>query len=318
MNIALIGYGNVGRALARLLKRKRRDFPFRITGIHTARHGTAVNARGLPLEPPFGPAAPSAGDFLDAARADVAVELTTLNPSTGEPAISHIRAAFARGMHVVTANKGPIAHAYAELRDEGAARGLAFRFESTVMDGAPVFNMVRAALPAVEVLGFTGVLNSTSKIVVEAMERGGTLEDGLETARRLGIAEADASFDLEGWDSAAKTAALANVLMDARATPLQVSTRGLTRLTPERVRRLAVEGKTVRLVSRARRTAAGVTLRVRAEVLAKDDILASVRGTSNLLLLHTDLMGAIGTVSVNPGVEQTAYGVFSDLVSILR
>ena len=318
MNIALIGYGNVGRALARLLKRKRRDFPFRITGIHTARHGTAVNARGLPLEPPFGPAAPSAGDFLDAARADAAVEITTLNPSTGEPAISHIRAAFARGMHVVTANKGPIAHAYAELRDEAARRGVVFRFESTVMDGAPVFNMVRAALPAVQVLGFTGVLNSTSKIVVEAMELGGTLEEGVEAARRLGIAEADAAFDLEGWDSAAKTAALANVLMDACTSPLQVPTRGIMRLTPERVRRLAAESKTVRLVSRARRTAAGVALRVRAEVLAKDDILASVHGTSNLLLLHTDLMGTVGTVSIDPGVEQTAYGVFSDLVSILR
>ena len=318
MNIALIGYGNVGRALARLLKRKRRDFPFRITGIHTARHGTAVNARGLPLDPPFGPAAPSAGDFLDAARADAAVEITTLNPSTGEPAISHIRAAFSRGMHVVTANKGPVAHAYAELRDEAARRGVAFRFESTVMDGAPVFNMVRAALPAVRVLGFTGVLNSTSKIAVETMERGGTLAEGVETARRLGIAEADASFDLEGWDSAAKTAALANVLMNACTNPLQVSTRGIMRLTPERVRRLAAEGKTVRLVSRARRTTGGITLRVRAEVLAKDDILASVHGTSNLLLLHTDLMGTVGTVSIDPGVEQTAYGVFSDLVSILR
>ncbi len=317
MNIALIGYGNVGRALARLVKRKRRDFPIRITGIHTARHGTAVNARGLPLEPPFGPAAGSVGEFLDAARADAAVEITTLNPSTGEPAIAHIRAAFARGMHAVTANKGPIAHAYAELRDEAARRGVAFRFESTVMDGAPVFNMVRAALPGVQVLGFTGVLNSTSKIVVEAMERGGTLEEGVERARRMGIAEADASFDLEGWDSAAKTAALANVLMDAGATPLQVATRGILRLTPERVRRLAAEGKTVRLVSRARRTPAGITLRVRAEVLAKDDILAAVHGTSNLLLLHTDLMGTVGTVSISPGVEQTAYGVFSDLVSIL-
>ena len=318
MNLALIGYGNVGRALARLLKRQRAAYPFRITGLHTARHGTAVSARGLPPEPEFGPRAASAEEFLDAAQADVAVELTTLNPATGEPAISHIRAAFARGMHVVTANKGPIAHCYAELAAEAARRGLLFGFESTVMDGAPVFNMAARCLPAVRVTGFTGVLNSTSKLVVEAMEEGGTLEEGLETARRLGVAEADASFDLEGWDSAAKTAALANVFLDARTTPMAVSTRGIARLTPERVRALARAGKTVRLVSRARRTATGASLRVRAEVLPRGDVLASLPGTSNLLLLHTDLMGTVGTVSIAPGVEQTAYGVFSDLVHIAR
>ncbi|HZT31894.1 MAG TPA: hypothetical protein VFA33_18540 [Bryobacteraceae bacterium] len=314
----LIGYGNVGRALARLLAQKRAEFAFQITGIHTARHGTAVSPQGLPVEPEFGPPAGSIGEFLDAAQADVAAELTTLNPATGEPAISHIRAAFARGLHVVTANKGPIAHAYADLRDEAARRRLEFRFESTVMDGAPVFNLVRHNLPGVRVLGFTGVLNSTSKLVVDAMEQGGTFEDGLVLARRLGVAEADASFDVEGWDSAAKTAALANVLLDARTTPQAVSTRGITRLTPERVRALASDGKTVRLVSRARRSQAGLGLRVRAEVLPKTDLLACVHGTSNLLLLHTDLMGTIGTISVSPGVEQTAYGVFSDLVDLAR
>ena len=308
----------MGRALARLVKRRRTEFPFRITGIHTARHGTAVAARGLATDPSFGAAAPCIEAFLDAAAADVAVELTPLQPATGQPAIDHIRAAFARGMHVVTANKGPLAHCYAGLREEAAGRNLRFRFESTVMDGAPVFNMVRHCLPAVKVLGFTGVLNSTSKIVVETMERGGTLEEGVRAAQQMGIAEADATFDLEGWDSAAKTAALANVLMDARTNPLAVSTRGITRLTPERVQDLAGAGKTVRLVSRARRAGDSVSLRVRAEVLPKTDILAAVTGTSNLLLLHTDLMGTVGTVSIQPGVEQTAYGVFSDLVDVLR
>src|ERR1051325_4179150 len=141
MKLALIGYGNVGRALARLLRQKRREFAFPITGIHTLRHGTAVDARGLSPDPKMGPRAASIEEFLDAAGAQAAVELTTLNPSTGEPAIAHIRAAFARRMHVVTANKGPIAHAYAALRDEAAGAGVRFRFESAVMDGAPIFNL---------------------------------------------------------------------------------------------------------------------------------------------------------------------------------
>ena len=315
--LALIGYGSVARALAPLLRAQHARFPFRITGVHT-RHGTVVSPCGVPADPAFGPAAASIEEFLDAAHADVAVELTALNPATGEPAISHIRAAFARGMHVVTANKGPIAHAYADLRDMAERQHVQFRFESTVMDGAPVFNLVRYNLPAVRVLGFTGALNSTSKLVIEAMERGGSFEDGLALARKLGVAEADSSFDVEGWDSAAKTAALANVLMDARTTPQAVSTRGIARLTPERIAELSRAGKTVRLISRARRNARGITLRVRAEVLDKADVLACVQGTSNVLLLHTDLMGTIGTVSISPGVEQTAYGVFADLVDVVR
>src|SRR5213078_685684 len=125
----------------------------------------------------------SVESFLDGAGADVAVELTTLNPTTGEPAIGHIRAAFARGMHVVTANKGPIAHAYAALREEAEQADVGFRFESSVMDGAPVFNLWRHTMPGVKVLGFAGVLNSTSKIVIEMMERGGSFDEGLAAAR---------------------------------------------------------------------------------------------------------------------------------------
>lgn len=319
LRLALIGYGNVGRAFARLLHRKSGAYPFRITGIHTARHGTAIDPRGLAPEPAFGPGVSTVDDFLARSQAEVALEITTLNPASGEPAISHIRAAFARGIHVVTANKGPIAHAYAALRAEAAAAGAEFRFESTCMDGAPVFNMVRNNLPGVEILGFTGVLNSTSKVVIAALRRGLTIEDGVVEARRMGIAEADASFDTDGWDSAAKTAALANVLMSAGTTPLEVDRKGIGRLTPERMAELGAKRKTVALVSRARRAPDGAAkLRVRAEVLDDTDILASLSGTSNMLLLHTDLMGTVGTVSLDPTVEQTAYGLFSDVVDIAR
>jgi homoserine dehydrogenase len=321
MKLAIVGWGNVGRALGRLLRDKRREFPFRITGIHTLRHGTAVDREGLSWEAieaaEFGPRLGTIDEFLDASSAECMVELTTLNPATGEPAIAHIRAGFARGMHVVSANKGPIAHAYAALSEQAREAGVGFRFESSVMDGAPVFNLWRHTMPGVKVRGFAGVLNSTSKVVIETMERGGSFEDGLAEARAMGITEADGAYDVEGWDSAAKTAALANVLLDARTTPQAVSVRGITRLTPERVREIARDGKTVRLVSRGKRTGNEIKLRVRAEVLDRCDLLAATPGTSNLILFDTDLMGTFGTVSINPGVDQTAYGVFSDLVSLV-
>jgi homoserine dehydrogenase len=318
MRLALIGYGNVGRAFARLLESQRKVFPFRIVAIHTMRRGSVIDTRGLPVDPVFGPRLASAEEFLERARAEVMIELTTLNPATGEPAISHIRAAFARSMHVITANKGPIAHAYASLSAEAARACVQFRFESTVMDGAPVFSLVRNNLPACRIQGFRGVLNSTTNVVIESLRAGRTMEEGIEEARRIGITEADASYDIDGWDAAAKTAALANVLMNASATPLDVDRRGIGRLTPERLLGLKEQGKTIRLVSRARTTPAGVKLRVRAEVLDEADVLASARRTSSLLLLETDLMGTLGMFEVDPGVEQTAYGVFSDLVDIAR
>lgn len=313
-----MGYGAVGQAVAGLLERYRQRFPFRIVAIHTARHGTAYDPGGLPAAPVFGPAAASVREFLERAKAEVMVEVTPLNPATGEPAISHIRTALELGMHVVTANKGPVAHAYASLEEEARRAGVQFRFEPAVLDGTPVFRLVRHTLPGVRILGFTGVLNSTTTVVIEAMRQGRTMEEGVEAARRMGIAEADASYDLDGWDAAAKTAALANVLMQARTTPFAVDTKGIRRLTPERLADLAAKGKTVRLVSRARRTGSALRLRVRAEVLPETDILAAVHGTSNLLLLHTDLAGTIGTLSVNPGVEQTAYGILSDVAEIAR
>ncbi|MDQ2777450.1 MAG: homoserine dehydrogenase [Acidobacteriota bacterium] len=318
MRTALIGYGNVAKAFARLLFDQRSVYPFRIVGIHT-RRGTAYDSRGLALEPTFGEPAISLNEFLDRASPEVVIEITTLNPESGEPAISHIRSAFARGIHVITANKGPIAHAYSSLCDEAKRAQVEFRFESTVMDGAPVFNQFRNNLPGVKVLGFTGVLNSTSKVAVAAMQRGLTMQDGIREAQSMGIAEVDAFYDIDGWDSAAKTAAIANVLMDARTTPPRVVRSGLRDLTTEQAVEYARTGQSVLLVSRAKRSEDGsLQLSVQPEVIPETDLLATARGSSNLLLFHTDLMGTIGTVSVNPGVEQTAYGLFSDLVDIAR
>ncbi len=308
----------MGRAFARLLEAQRKVYPFRIVAAHTLRKGSAFDQRGLPVDVAFGPRCSSIDEFLDRARPDIVVEITTLNPETGEPAISHIRAAFARSMHVVTANKGPIAHAYATLTEEARRARVEFRFESTVMDGAPVFNLVRNNLPGCKVLGFTGVVNSTTNVVIEALRKGRTLAEGIEDAQKIGIAEADASYDIDGWDAAAKAAALANVLLNARLTPLDVERRGIGKLTPEKLAEVKSQGKTIRLVARARVVDGAVKLRVRAEVLDESDILASVHGTSNLLLLETDLMGTVGTIEINPGVEQTAYGVFSDVIDIAK
>lgn len=318
----MIGYGNVGRAFARLLASKRTVYPFRIVAI-LRRSGAVFDQRGLPIDPEFGPAlegSPEAviEEFLNRARPEVLIEISPLVPETGEPAITYIRGAFAKHRHVITANKGPIAHAYSELSVLARTAGVEFRFESTVMDGSPVFNMTRNCLPGCRIHGFKGVLNSTTKVVINAMRDGKSMEEGIAEAQRLGIAETDASFDIDGWDSAAKVAALANVILDARTNPKAVERTGIGHLTTAELVALKGERKTVCLVCRGRRSADGLQLSVRPEVLPDTDLLATLRGTSNFLLFETDLMGEVGIVSIDPGVEQTAYGLFSDLVDIAR
>jgi homoserine dehydrogenase len=318
LRIVLIGHGNVGKAFSRLLAQRRSVYPFRIVGVLT-RRGTAYNSRGLEADCELTSPAASVPDFLDHVKPDVVIEITTLNPESGEPALGHIRAALERHMHVITANKGPIAYAYADLCDLARRMQVELRFESTVMDGSPVFNMVRNNLPGAKILGFTGVVNSTSKVIVAAMERGLSMEEGIAEAQALGIAEADAWYDVDGWDSAAKAAALANVLMDARITPKDVRRSGLRDLPPNAIRERAQAGETTVLVSRAARAESGaLSISVTPESVAMCDLLGAARGTSNLLLLHTDVMGTLGIVSIDPGVEQTAYGLFSDLVDVAR
>ena len=144
--------------------------------MHTARHGTAFNPKGLESNPALGPAIGSVAEFLGRAQPSVLLEITTLNPETGEIAISHIPSAFTRKIHVITANKGPIAHAFAELRQEAqlGRRRISLRIYRAGWNTR--FNLFRHDFPALKVLGFTGVLHSTSKVVVVAMARGVTFD----------------------------------------------------------------------------------------------------------------------------------------------
>ena len=162
----------------------------------------------------------------------VVIETTVLDAERGEPATSHVRNALAAGAHVVTANKGPAAFAYHELAALADRAGRAWRFESAVMDGVPVFSLVADAMPAIRVSAFRGVVNTTCGYILAAIERGVPFADALAEMQRPGIAEADPSLDVDGWDAAAKAAALANVLLDARITPHDVDRAGIRDLDP--------------------------------------------------------------------------------------
>jgi homoserine dehydrogenase len=329
VRLALLGFGNVGRALARLLHDRSAALPFRVTAIVTARHGWWVDPRGLELAqvlrleelPSRGPR-PTVGSL----PADALVELTTLDPRTGQPAADHMLEAFRAGMHVVTANKGPIALHLADLRAAAFASARELRFEATVSDCLPVFDLARAALPHAEIHAIRGIVSSTTNHILSSAARGIAFADALAEAQRLGIAEADPTNDLEGWDAAVKATILANVLMDADIRPADVMRETISEATGLEAMRVAREGGRVRplieIHARPRRTHAHhlEPTEVKASFgprhLDALDPLYAVDGWSMALELDTDLAGRIVVQLHAPHVEQVAYAVLTDLLDI--
>jgi homoserine dehydrogenase len=196
---------------------------------------------------------------------------------------------------------------------------VSFIFEGAVMDGVPVFNLVRETLPALEVVGFRGVVNSTTNHILSALERGEPFGPALARMQEAGIAEADPSLDVDGWDAAAKTAALANVLMHAGITPHDVSRRGIDHASGPAALRAIDAGRRLRLVASAVRLPDGSLQASVAPVeLPATDLLAGLRGQANAIIFETDLLGEIAICQLDGSLTHTAYALLSDLVTLHR
>jgi homoserine dehydrogenase len=337
INFAFIGFGHVGRAFARLLMDRRkwllREFgiEWKITGIATKSHGTSIDHNGLPVRKILaswkrhshldqfhnGPACDSDTDFIRQCGADVLFEMSVLDLS-GEPAATYIREALDAGLHVVTTNKGPVATHFRQLTHLARHRGVRFLYEGTVMDGAPVFNLVRQTLPATRIRSLRGILNSTTNYILTQMEQGTSFESALDYARDVGLAEADPNLDLDGWDSAAKLSVLIQAMMGGGVKPKDIERSGISEETGRIVRAAVRRDRRLRLVARAYRQGGRVIGKVELQELEVFDPLAAVRGLSNILILNTDTMRELAIVENNPSVEQTAFALFSDLISLLR
>jgi len=264
------------------------------------------------------PSAAGVRAWLSAAQADVLFEATSLNLADGQPAVDHIRAALEHGAHAITANKGPIVHAYRELRDLAAKQGRKFLFESTVMDGVPVFSLFDQ-LPVIHLEGFHGILNSTTNVILSEMESGLSFDDALKKAQDIGVAETDATHDIDGFDAAVKTAALVNVLMlsNSNDAPLkleEIHREGIRDLTPQAVRNARRDGWPFKLVCRARRAGGKVEASVQPEKVLASSPMGKISGTSSYIYFETDIFPGLALTEENPGLYATAYGMLADFV----
>ena len=225
----------------------------------------------------------------------------------------------ARDTVCVTGYKGPVVHAYRELRDLATAKGKRFLFEAAVMGGAPIFSLFREALPAANLKRFRGILNSTTNLILTEMEAGLSFEQAVKKAQDLGIAETDPSADVDGWDAAVKVSALATVLMDAPLKPQDVQREGIRGLTQEMVQAARRAGRPFKLVCQAARGDDGrVMASVRPEQVPSGDPLAPVNGASSIVTFEMDTIYGLTLGEQNPDAITTAYGPLADFITAVR
>lgn len=324
-SVAFLGFGNVAKAVVQLLETRRMELAIRYatawrpTGVATRSLGWWANADGLTLSNPQGSATRcyDVGDWLLTARPDVVFETIALDPHAGQPALDYLSEALRAGAHAVSANKGPLVHGYQRLTALAEMTGRLYRFESAVMDGAPVFSLVRRCLPLVGVRRVSGVFTSTATVVLEAMERGGTIDEGVRAAQALGIAETDPGYDVDGWDSAVKLCAISSVILGRSLHPDHVHCEGLRALGAEHVRTAHRDGHPYRLVGRVSVEEGDVVARVAPEQVPASSPLA-VTGTTLVTHYEADVFpGGLTVTSGAPDLTTTAYGMVADFLEVV-
>ncbi len=340
--LAFIGFGNVGRELARLLLRKqdiltsKYDLTFSATGIATGSHGFAVNPNGLDLlkcteaveaggslDKLSSQPVSNSIDIIKASQADFMFENSPVDHSTGQPAIDHVRTALESGMHVSTANKGTVVHGYRDLTSLAESKGRKFYFESTVLGGSPLFSVFRETMPGADLISFQGILNSTTNIILSRMERGETFEEAVAYCQGIGVAETDPSADVDGWDAAIKVAALVTVLMDTPFKPQQVDRKGIREITPEMIEQAKASEKRWKLVCSAEKDGKTVAASVKPELVSISSPLFDMENSTTGVAFRTDVLGDYSIIESEregmvAGPIPTAYGLFSDFVNAAK
>ena len=269
MKLILVGFGVVGQGFAEILRDKAASlqaahgFAAQIVGVVTASKGSLFRAEGLAIDSLLAAAQSgsfaaypdreglqrglSASQMLTAGAADVLIEASPTNLDTAQPALSYCHQALDAGLHLVLANKGPVALDYASLRRKADAAGLQLRYEATVMAGTPTMQLAEDALAGCNIRSARGILNGTTNYILTQMEGGMSYEAALAQAQDLGYAETDPSGDVEGWDAAGKVLILAHALFGSNLTMADLDVSGITGISDSGYRRRKITGRALQV-----------------------------------------------------------------------
>lgn len=344
VRLVLVGFGVVGQGFAELLASKQQYLQTQygvnlsLVGVANTRHGFIYREEGLNvptllelarLRRPLSdhPNVERWSTTLQGLRtvsADILVEVTPTNINDAEPAISHIRTALKKSMHVVTANKGPGALAAQELFALAKEQGVQLRMEAAVMAGTPVISTIREGLAGATIVSLRGILNGTTNYILSAMSEGKDYAEVLTDAQAKGYAETDPTADVEGFDAVAKTLILAALAFNTPLQPEQVERQGITGVTREQVRDALNSGKRIKLIASLRRMPGATRSESRLEASVKPvalpltDTLAHVNGTMNALSISTDTLSEVTITGPGAGRIETAQGLLADVLAVAR
>ena len=343
--VILCGFGRVGRAFARLLADR--------TGLLRDAYGLDLHVvavadldgsaclpeapaqgGGLPLGelalhfeakkslgafPGVGRPGWSGREAIEGVPADVLVETTPTNIRDGEPALTHVRLALGRGLHVVSAAKGPFLRHHAELRALAARHGAALKVSAAAAAALPTLDVAQVALAGARIAAFEGILNGTTNYILTRMAAGGaTYAEALAEAQRLGIAEPDPALDVEGHDTANKVVIVANAGLGADLTPEQVPVKGITQVTPEAIAQAKRNGTVIKLVGRAAREGDRFVASVEPVALPLDHPLAGVQGAEKAITYHTDTMDRVTVMGGKSDPRGAAAALLKDIINLYR
>lgn len=337
-NLAFIGFGIVGQGLANILVEKKAllkrkyGFEFNVVAVSDIKKGSILNEDGLNLEKLLqlvqktgtirnykgGHKDLSGIEIIKKSNADMILEVTWTNLETGEPGLTHLKKALEAGKHVVTTNKGPIALAYRELVQIAKAHNVFLRFEGTVLSGTPAINLALEDLAGTYVKSIRGIVNGTTNYILTQMEAGASYKEALETAQKLGYAEADPTMDVEAWDPTAKIIILANVVMGGNLKVKDVERKGITDVTITDIKAAQKENKRIKLIARAWRENDKIKARVSPEKVPLTDVLAHIGGALNALTFDTDVLKEVTIVGRGAGGMEAGYALLSDMLAINR
>ena len=336
MRIGLIGYGGVGKALIKLITEK--SPALKAQGVNLEVIYIMGSKKGL-----YNPQGINCAQLLAAAKdgqsitigdtdenrkitpdfmlqnkdIDLLVELTSTNKETGEPARSYILKALENKIHVVTGNKGPIVHSYRELAQAAKENGVCLGIGCTCGGALPSVNGGTIEMAGSEVYSIEGVLNGTTNYILKEMEDTGcTYGVALEKAKACGIAEANPSFDVDGWDTAFKLLILTNVVMkqDKKLSDIQIE--GITGLTPEDIQIARAEGKRYKLIGRTMREGETLQMVVRPEKLGAEHLLYHVDGKNKAVRYESDTLGELTLIGGASGTTAATASILRDIISI--
>ncbi len=333
MKIAMIGFGVVGQGFAQILRDNAELFPPgfnpQIVAVATNSRGSLVNPNGLDLQGLLSVGVGPLDKYPDEdglqrgwdamrivgeGNADVVVEAAFSNLDTGMPAITHCTTAFATGKHVVLANKGPVALAYANLQAAAADAGKQLRFEATVMAGTPSLWLGIEALQGNRIKSVRGILNGTTNYILTRMEGGMAYADALIEAQHKGYAEADPSADVDGWDAAGKVLILASAVFGVQLELGAMPVTGISNISQGDVEVAKADGERYKLIAEARPDGGSV----RPTRLPLMDPLANVGGATNAVTFNTDLLGTVTLIGPGAGRLETGFALLADILAIYR